>query len=350
MRTYLVALLVVACGARPSDPPAPAPPSRSPPAEAPAPATTCTPGGDGSYTSAPYPTLSAYCMVSLENGAVVPRAGVVAYDVVAPLFSDYADKRRTIWVPPGTSAHYTSGRFDFPTGTIATKSFSFDGRVVETRVLVKSAAAWSPAVYVWNDDHTEATLRVGGETIAVSSTPAYHVPAQTECKRCHEDHETFQPIGLRAAELDFGDQLARWVAAGILTDVPQERAPSLVAWNDPSSGSIEARARSYLDANCSHCHSDGGEARTTGLYLRASETDPFHLGQCKSPVAAGRATADLAYDVVPGAPDESILIHRVLSTEPSVMMPELGRSVVHTEGVELLRGWIAGLSGSCPKP
>jgi hypothetical protein len=50
---------------------------------------------------------------------------------------------------------------------------------------------------------------------------------------------------------------------------------------------------------------------------------------------------------VPGAPDESILIYRVESTDPGSMMPELGRSLVHAEGVALLKDWIAGLDGAC---
>ncbi len=56
---------------------------------------------------------------------------------------------------------------------------------------------------------------------------------------------------------------------------------------------------------------------------------------------------DLRYDLVPGRPDESILIYRLESTAPKVSMPALGRDVVHEEGVRLLRQWIASLPGSC---
>jgi hypothetical protein len=34
-------------------------------------------------------------------------------------------------------------------------------------------------------------------------------------------------------------------------------------------------------------------------------------------------------------------------TDPAIAMPELGRSTVHREGVELIRGWIAALPGDC---
>ena len=35
------------------------------------------------------------------------------------------------------------------------------------------------------------------------------------------------------------------------------------------------------------------------------------------------------------------LLYRMASTEPGVAMPELGRTVPHAEGVQLIRDWIA---------
>jgi CTP synthase (UTP-ammonia lyase) len=57
---------------------------------------------------------------------------------------------------------------------------------------------------------------------------------------------------------------------------------------------------------------------------------------------------DLRFDIVPGRPDESIVIHRMRSTEPAVMMPEIGRSLAHDEAIAVVADWIAGLSGTCP--
>ena len=51
------------------------------------------------------------------------------------------------------------------------------------------------------------------------------------------------------------------------------------------------------------------------------------------------------YDIVPGRPDESILAYRIASTHPGVMMPELGKRLVHDEGVALVREWIAAMPG-----
>ena len=316
----------------------------------------CTPGGDGTYTSALYDKLSDYCMVSIESGDVVPEDGVVPYDQSTPLFSDYATKRRTIWMPPGTSATYeANGPFDFPVGTIATKSFGWNGKWLETRVLVKTDQGWTGSSYVWNDDQSEATIQPGGGFRTTPESDAYLVPNKNECIKCHEDMGTIVPIGLRADRInhDFAyaagseNQIAHWSKLGILTGAPApESAPALADFSD-STLPTETRARAYLAANCAHCHSGTGEARNTGLLLGSDVTDPYRLGACKTPVATGKAASDLFFDVVPGQPDASILVYRMESTTPSIMMPEIGRSVVHTEGVAVVRDWIAGMSGSC---
>ena len=116
----------------------------------------------------------------------------------------------------------------------------------------------------------------------------------------------------------------------------------------PVASSFHAGARAYLDANCGYCHSATGSARTTGLLLGHQESSPRALGICKPPVAAGGGSGDLRFDVVPGRPDESIVIHRMRSTDPQTMMPELGRSLAHDEAIALVSSWIEALPGACP--
>ena len=53
------------------------------------------------------------------------------------------------------------------------------------------------------------------------------------------------------------------------------------------------------------------------------------------------------FDVVPGRPEESILLHRIESNEPAVAMPEIGRSVGHVAAIDLVREWVRGLPGQC---
>ena len=217
--------------------------------------------------------------------------------------------------------------------------------------------------YVWDEKQSDATLQLVPDPVPVKWTEAsgrvhdftYVIPNANECRECHDNQKVLLPIGPKARNLNrdyaYADgtenQLERWARVGYLQGLPQAAArPKTARWNDPASGSVAERARAYLDNNCAHCHQPGGQAGYTGVDLRLTQTDLAHMGWCKSPNSAG-AVGDLRYDVVPGHPDESILIYRLESTAPKVSMPALGRDVVHVEGVKLLRQWIESLPGGC---
>jgi uncharacterized repeat protein (TIGR03806 family) len=341
--------------------------------------------------------LSEWHLLERRDGKLAPNEGVTPYDLNSPLFSDYAHKLRTVLLPPGTSMRYGDDAFEFPVGTVITKTFYYprggtdvDGRIavrkvlaqapgatldlaqvrlLETRLLINTSSGWVAMPYVWNAEQTEATLALAGDSLSLDLVDdkgrqpfAYLVPDTNQCAGCHalEHHsQRIEPIGIRARHLDrrfqYGErsenQLARWQRTGLLTGTPESpRAPRNARWDDSDDGDIEARARAYLDVNCGHCHRPRGAASTSGLLLHAQETDRVRLGECKIPIATGRGSGDALFDIVPGMPDESILVHRMLSTEADVAMPELGRSLVHVEGVALMRDWIASLRGGCPEP
>lgn len=322
------------------------------------------PLGVKTYLSEPFPKKLSEWHLFTADGK--PNAGVIPYELNSPLFSDYASKSRTIWMPAGQAARYDPVKtFQFPLGTVVSKSFSFNDRVVETRLLVNTAGGWIPLPYVWNRDRTEAFLEIApdaqriayrhpsGETIDVD----YVIPNVNQCKNCHENGGSNAPIGLRARHLNrdyvYGDgpanQLAYWTRIGYLTGAPQDAkdAPRLAVWNDPKTGMLDERARAYLDINCAHCHNPDGPGNTSGLNLSAFQKDMVALGECKTPVAAGRGSGNFRFAILPGHPEESILVHRMASAEPKVMMPELGRSAVHREGLELIREWIGAMRGDC---
>jgi len=322
-------------------------------------------------------------MISIENGTVVPNEGVVPYELNTPLFSDYAVKFRTLWMPPGTAAAYDdSAALDFPVGTIVTKSFGFRDDLrkaapavkwVETRVFVRQPAGWKGVSYAWNEAQTSAGINYGGGAVPVSwideagarVSTDYLVPNGNQCTVCHSQRDPVSNtdvttlIGPKARNLNRNhlfpggeqNQLAHLAAQGMLTGAPADpasRVPRLAVWNDPSTGTTEERARAYLEVNCAHCHSEQGFARTTGLYLGVAQNQWSHLGLCKPPVAVGESTGGFLYDVVPGDPDHSILTHRIASTEPATMMPQIGRSLTDAQGLQLLREWVDGLKGNAP--
>ncbi|WP_209308256.1 SO2930 family diheme c-type cytochrome [Sphingomonas corticis] len=321
--------------------------------------------------------LSDWGLYAREGERLVGRQGVVAFAPVTPLFSDYALKWRTMWTPAGMPARWTpTDAFDFPVGTIVAKTFYYPRsgdavaigkapplsatldtrgmRLIETRLLVRRAEGWVAIPYVWNEDGSDATLARTGAEVPLTLAPAgmrftYTVPNQNQCAGCHaQDNRTraLSPIGLKARHLDHNGQIAMLERAGYLAGVPASRPAANVDWSDERKP-LAARARAYLDINCSHCHAERGPARTSGLWLDAATEDPRVLGLCKPPVAAGRGTGDRPFDVVPGHPDRSILAYRLESTDPGAMMPELGRALAHREGVALVARYIADLKGAC---
>ena len=339
----------------------------------PPPPQSCSPQAPTSAVAPP--SLADWCQVSIQNGDVALKSGVLPYDLTTPLFSDNALKRRTMWLPPGTSASYASDDvFSFPDGTVFTKSFGFRDDLrkpnpvvtwIETRVEWKVAGQWYALSYTWNVGATEAVANPAGDVrnisfideTGASVTAHYLVPSQSQCGQCHQQN-TYVTLGTRARYLNkdypystgTANQLTHLTAMGWLTGAPADpaNAPRLPVASDPTSGTVGERARAYLDANCGFCHNPVGSARTTGLTLWASESDPFHYGVCKVPVAAGGGSGGLQYDVVPGEPDQSIIPYRMNSNVPAVAMPQIGRSVVDHAGLQLVRDWITGLSGTCP--
>jgi uncharacterized repeat protein (TIGR03806 family) len=320
---------------------------------------------------APFPgKLSEWHLFSSTSPVLKPNRGVLPYDLNTPLFSDYARKYRFVWMPAGTSARYADdGPFGFPPGTILAKTFAFpvDGRrserLVETRLLVHARNGWVGLPYIWNDKQSDATLQLVPNPVPVSWTDpvgkrhefTYAIPNVNECHECHDNQRVMLPIGPKARNLNklyaytegTEDQLERWQRIGYLQGLPQAATrPKAAKWDDASSGTLSERARAYLDNNCAHCHQPGGQAGYTGVDFRLTQSGLSLLGACKQPNSAGNM-GDRLFDLVPGGPDESILIYRLESTAPKVSMPQLSRAVVHEEGVQLLREWIASLPGAC---
>ena len=309
----------------------------------------------------------------------VPAADVIPYEMRAPLFTDYAAKHRFMYVPEGEKIGYTdAGRWEFPLGTILVKNFAYPldandpdagERILETRLLIHREDGWNPEVYVWNDEQTEAERDVTGETIEVdrpladgsTETFDYGVPTRDECRKCHgaafpvEGAQVTRSLGPMTGqlnfEIDYGNgpenQIDHLAALGLLDTTPPPAAER-VSFVDPDdeSQSVSDRARSYLMANCAHCHADDGEVFDKELFLDWQATgpdgDPFNWGVCKKPTSAGNAECEETIDIIPGDADNSLLICRMELQGKGKMAP-LGRNLDHGEGVDLIRDWINGL-------
>jgi uncharacterized repeat protein (TIGR03806 family) len=296
-----------------------------------------------------------------------PKSGVVPYALNTPLYSDYAEKSRFIRMPQGAKVAYsTDGVLDFPSGTLIVKSFYYpanmqhpeDGKnIIETRLLTKEGDNWKPLTYVWNDEQTDAVLDIAGDEKQVQFIDKegiqqhvrYVIPNQNQCKGCHNLNDKISPIGPSVSQMN-GDlnypegkqnQIEHWKNSGLMSNVPEHNAiPRTAVWNDPTTGDINARARAYLSINCAHCHRKEGPAQTSGLYLTENEQEPMAFGINKTPIAAGNGSGGRLYDITPGDANASILWYRMQTTDPGERMPELGRNLLHKEGIALIKDWI----------
>lgn len=292
-----------------------------------------------------------------------PADGVLAYDVNVPLYSDGAEKQRFLWVPPGTQIHATDDRWDVPVGAYFIKNFYVPNdagdpsrgiRLVETRFLVKQSDGLTPSTYVWNDEQTDAVVSGGNVDVPVRwidgngdlHDESFHVPGTSQCQDCHDDRD----LGIRTRQMvrpgvysdGTTDQISHLLAAKVLDAAPP---PGLVLSDPFGDAPLDSRARSYLDANCAHCHATVGAAHTTGVFWDYDHTDAAHLPLCRStPTVAGND-----HVIVPGHPEQSEFLSRMLSTDPWVRMPQGPVHVPDLAGIAVLSRWVRDMAPEgCP--
>ncbi len=321
------------------------------------------------YNADPADLLSTYNLFKDPRNQI-PNDGVIPYDLNTPHFADYATLHRFVWMPKGSSCQYgPHGDLEFPTGAtiILTVGYARDLRdpkaaehILETRLWIRKPQGWIGAQYVWNDETTEAKLSLAGERIDVSWIHSdgadrhhtFRVPNRNQCLQCHEINDHIVPLGpVHAQYLNKNfpyshgsqNQLEYWAKIGYLNGLPanENERPRVAVWNDSSTGDLNARARAYLDMNCSSCHRKGGIGITSGLDLSLDQNEPVRFGIFKAPVAAGRGAGNGRFVIEPGYPERSIMMVRMESTDPGVRMPVVGRGLMHAEGVELIREWIS---------
>lgn len=330
----------------------------------------------------PYTNLSDYHFFVGQIKNQIPSLNVLPYEPASSLFTDYAHKKRFVWMPNGTSATYNGDDnvFNFPTGAVLIKSFYYENvqsinnvavnneqKIIETRLLIKKSNGWYAYDYVWNAAQNEAVLESTNNGVFVpltftdegtTRTIDYKVPSQTECSTCHKINvnqtgEKTIPIGPKPQNLNTiynyssgsENQITKWKNVGFLgNDMPALSAiKSTVDWRDTSK-SLESRARSYIDMNCAHCHRDGGHCDYTPQRFNFSNTNLETVGLCLTPLSQ---IPNAPFVINGGNAVQSELFVRINTNVGDLKMPIIGRSVIHEEGVQLIRDWINSLPSSC---
>jgi hypothetical protein len=270
----------------------------------------------------------------------------------ATLWTDDADKQRWIALPANTQVDTSDPNgWRFPEGTRVWKEFAYAGKRVETRLMYKRSGTWNFATFRWNDEETEATS-VDGAEVPLASGQTHSIPTQMQCNECHRGSRDkllgFQQVllGLPGAE---GLDLDTLVSEGLLTDPPERTRHTI-----PDDGTgVAPDALAYLHVNCGvSCHNETGNAQAnmSRMFLRIDpaqldDATPSAWNVVEMTVGVPSMTANFSggLRIVPGAPDESVLIKLAQTRGSNQAMPPLGTNTVDTRGLEAVRTWIERL-------
>ena len=333
----------------------------------------CAPPADPSQPAAALADTG--CMDKID----VTRFASVAwgYEVNSPLWSDQADKERAFVLPLAgkirvlTCATQPSGCLDaaddgkwvLPAGTTLLKNFGFDGKVVETRLLVALPdATWVGYSYQWNEAQTAATLVPSAGASVTFNTGARAVdwtyPSRRDCNECHTRSAGWS-LGLETAQMNrvpvsaglgTQNQIDRFAAAGLFAAAPAKpyKAALVTPYNGqlggpPSGATVTERARSYLHANCAFCHRPDGEFKTIDLRY---DVDFKQTSLCNTVPAKGTQNVDGATNLTPGHPELSVTWLRMNTLELG-RMPPLASGVLDQDALALVGDWIGGIA-ACP--
>jgi uncharacterized repeat protein (TIGR03806 family) len=362
--SIVFAIVLNSCKKEPVEPTIPEGPET--PAPTPTEPTPLPTGVSVDLSTVPYQKLSEYRFFKGQMKDQVPEDGVIPYQLASSLFTDYALKKRFVWLPSGLKGTYIADNkiIELPVGAALIKTFYYDNvqpsgvtKILETRIMIKKSTGWIFAEYVWNEEQTEATLQMDGSNIPISwsqngtiKSANYRIPSALECLTCHKTNNNPIPIGIQPQNLNNNytytsgtfNQLQHWISKGILENNLPANIVSTIDYKD-SSKSLRERLRSFLDINCAHCHRENSHCDYRPLRLAYSETIlPENMGICVTP----DETLDpmLIKIILPGNFNKSMMHFRLSSTDESNRMPLLGRTIIDEEAVQLLKDYITSIN------
>ncbi len=333
-------------------------------------------------TKVPYRYLSEYYFFKGNLKNQEPVDGVLPYEPSSSLFTDYAYKKRFVWLPKNTKATYNGDGnvLELPVGAALIKTFYYDdvqnvspigsSRIVETRIMIRKSDGWIFANYVWNEDQTEAEFDVAGSFTDVAfkdqngviKNVNYRIPSEAQCIVCHkaktivngEETSIHIPIGIKPQYLNFNynyttgskNQLTKWIEDNYLESNFALPNPdnTVVNYNDASKP-LEQRVRAYFDINCAHCHQTDRHCDYRPMRFAYSETNGnlANMGVCVDTQDMQGLPSELGQIITPQRIDRSMLYYRLNTNDETYRMPLHGRTILHEEGLALIRDWINSL-------
>ncbi len=317
----------------------------------------------------------------------MPAPGLIPYSVVAPLWSDGAKKDRFIALPGKSQIQFDTVVYPqpapgslpgwrFPDGTVLVKTFSLELEVgkssstrrLETRILHHErmpgkddeygAQVWHGYTYVWNGEQTDAVLLDAKGldrtyTIADPKAPGgkrkqtWHFPSRAECTLCHTMAAKYV-LGVSTLQMNKNadgsdqNQLTLLDQLGVFTKplpADPDELPRLVNYHD-TKADVNARARAYLHANCSHCHRKWGGGNAEFQLL--AKMPLGETGTLDVKPGQGQFKLDDPRLLVPGDPHRSMVYHR-MRLQGLGRMPHIASKLVDEDAVSLIAEWIKQL-------
>lgn len=288
------------------------------------------------------PKLSDYHIFEGKLSDLKPQKDFTFYELATTLFTDYAEKQRLVKIPAGTVIKITGdGLPDFPDGAMLVKTFFYFNdkrntakgkRIMETRLLLKNKTGWHAGTYVWNAGQDDAVLAKSAADVNVewldgdgrNNSVNYQIPSKKQCGTCHNAGRSIMPIGFKTMNLNIDvirnnqkiNQLTYFIQNAIFNSVNPASFTTLPDWQNHSS-TLAQRARAYIEVNCAHCHSDEGYCSASG----------FRAGY-------GLTLQETGF---------SKKRTRIINMMKSGRMPMIGTTVVHKEGLELIREYANSL-------
>ncbi len=302
-----------------------------------------------------------------DPSTLVPAPGFVPYDVNLPFWSDQAAKSRWFYVPTNAAVDFRAEQdWSFPAGSVWVKHFELEltngvpesRRRLETRLLVKNSAGAYGVTYRWGTSTNNASVvhqdgfdeqfviwdRSGG----VLRTQVWHYPSWSECMRCHAGsapggsalgfntpqlNRSFDYAGVAENQIRALHQAGYFSASSVVPPIHSLRSLARPSDDDVS---LEQRVRSYLSANCSHCHAPGGAG--LGSFDTRLLTPLSHAGLIDG-LLSNSGGNPLSRVIAPGQPENSMMLTR-LRAMGAGRMPPLGTQVLDDEAIRLFERWI----------
>ncbi|MFT5465282.1 MAG: glucose/arabinose dehydrogenase/mono/diheme cytochrome c family protein [Verrucomicrobiales bacterium] len=280
-----------------------------------------------------------------------PSPGVYDFEINAPIWQDGAEADYWVCMPDNggfrTQVQDRRNapllRFRKPKDTVLAKTISIGETRVETQIL-HFDGYWNGYTYRWNEAQTEADLvPVEGLDAEVAGQP-WRFHSRAECTRCHGGNFN-RLLAFTPGQIDIADQLERFRSLNLVDDAFVDFAETEPLTNPhDDTADLNVRARSWLHANCAHCHRVSGGGSVPMQMQAASPLDLMDLVDV-TPTKGGFDLEDPKL-IVPGNPYRSVLYYRS-ATSGLGHMPMLGAKTIDESGVRVIRDWIASLG---PKP